>query len=320
MQIKKTVLTLLIIALFFGGLAIYTNRVNKQVEQPVITESTEKYEEAAPYRETKQNIRVLPEEYQVYGEDGVMYLKYLFDSKARESIYGKMGDIGLSPYRELRVEPDGTETPYLNHLYDYDNDGNIIKEQIQWLDSEDPTVISSVQQNTYTYNDRGKMTSMIASTLNENQVFKAQYSDSFIYDENGLLEKILHYDGDYVSHYFRCTCNTNGDPVLMEEYSPDDIYMGKKEMTYAEDGQILTYKETTESGGPVMAMEYVYDSSDYLREIIQTDYSAWTETDDNGNVSVIRDEYVNTIVVVYPEGTKLGEYSPSFSQENSEVE
>ena len=279
---KKIIIPLLVLTIALvgaGTAALFIDRdkppdVPETAETEIpdaLQESTEAYVPAEPYRDSNANQKVLPEKVEISDANGNVYMTEEYNPDTRSMKIGEFGEIGLYPEKVYLHDNEGTVL-LEQHEYDYNDDGMVVLDQCyidpnpydeteEWeLETESEfTYYNGLlsREDYYSYDNTGKRT--LATSI------------VWTYDENGFAVRRDIYDGTTLSYYEDITCNTNGSPVEIRQYTYNDVLTGVKEYTYSETGEFLTYKEYSgEKESLNLEREFHYDSKDYLREIVET--------------------------------------------------
>lgn len=280
--------------------------IQTETETEMLTEKETEYISAEEYRESKVDEKVIPNAIEVSDGKGHVYFVYEYDDQSRNMVVGEYGEIGKYPSQICFIGNDGVERIMEKHSYQYNDDGMVIAEECyadeDLYDDKDSFVPVSGTEFTYY---EGKMAKEIDYIYDYQGVKKPSNTYEFYYDGNGFLSRMDVLDGNgLLSYYEEVTCNTNGSPAVIRQYTFDGILMGIKEYGYRDDGNVLTYQEYSgEKENLIVETEYLYDDKDYLRKAVMTDY----EQQEDGAVKETTTHYL----VRYSEGNeeKLGKFS-----------
>lgn len=266
------------------------------------------YIEETPYRKTRADEKVLPQSIEVSDMDGNVYMIEEFDDNARQMIIGKYGEIGRYPSKIYFIGNDRNKMLLERHVYEYDREG-IIKKDFCYIDPNpyddrnEEKLSSSAEFTCYD----GKVAKEIDYLYDSNGKRHATTTFEYSYDENGFLRRTDVYDGSVLSYYEEITCNTNGSPALLRQYTYDGVLMGVKEYTYSGDGNILSYREYS-GDKEYMNTEsvYQYDSNDYPRKVIVSNYDYFSDSinEETNNPEITYEVY--NFIYSEKNQTKLG--------------
>lgn len=282
-----------------------TETASETVESaPAESEADEDYVQAEPYRKSRSDEKIIPERLEISDENGKLVMIQEFNADSRNMVIGEYGEIGLYPEEVYLVTNDG-EVLIERYTYEYNDDGMVTTEAC--YQNPDPFSDDSSERLTsvteYTYYD-GRLSREDYYVCEDSGARTLTTTTEWEYDSNGFPVKKNIYNGSLLAYYEDITCNTNGKPVEMRQYTYDNVLTGIREYTYTEAGEYLTYKEYVgDHNYLAVDTQYVYDSRDYLREVNVTYYD-YTDDEENDGPTVTEEHYN----YIYPEEdqNKLG--------------
>lgn len=227
------------------------------------------------YRPSKRDEKVIPNEIAVSDENGNLFRIEEYDEKSRNAVIGDSGEIGLHPIRVYFVGNDGEKRLMEWHAYQYNNDGMVEKEVCY----SDPDIYDDVQEEHAVYEEEteyrdGNVASIKDYYYDEAGNKSLASTCIYFYDNDGNLTKKEMWNESSLAYYEEITCNEHGSPVEIRQYNYDGTLAGVKECTYIEDGSIASYREYSGDKEYILtSVDYVYDSKDYLRSAVVTNYS-----------------------------------------------
>lgn len=308
----------LVIALMGAGMAALIMNREKEPDsaetetetEHAQAESAEEYVPAEPYRDSKANQKILPERVEISDADGNVYMTEEYNPEIRSMQIGKFGEIGLYPEKVYLHDKEGTVL-LEQHEYGYDEDGMVISDQCYI----DPNPYDGTEEwelekeSVFTYYD-GLLAKEEYYSHDNTGVKTLANSIVWTYDDNGFAVRRDIYTGTVLSYYEDITCNSNGSPVEIRQYTYNDVLTGVKEYTYSETGEFLIYKEYSGDKETLnLEREFHYDSKDYLREIVET-YSdgPYEYVEGEENEPVYTQEFYT---LIYPDDmqSKLGTWN-----------
>ena len=311
---KKIIVPVLILVVALAGAwtaSLLLNRDKKtEVTEMAETEatetqpvSTEEYIPAEPYRDIKANQKILPERMEISDSDGNIFMTEEYNPDIRSMQIGKFGEIGLYPEKVYLHDIEGTIL-LEQHEYQYDDDGMVISDKC-YTDSnpyDDKEEWELKKESEFTY--YGGLLSK-EDYFSYDNTGKRTLANSIIwtYDDNGFAVRRDIYNGTILSYYEDITCNTNGSPVEIRQYTYSGVLTGVKEYTYSETGEFLTYKEYTGDKESLnLERDFYYDSKDYLRQIVETYSDGPYEYVEGGDYDPVYSKEIYTLI--YPDDVR----------------
>ncbi len=214
--------------------------------------------------------------YLVGGTEPISAEGWEYDEAGRiisEFGYDSDGNIGDKLDYAYSVDSNGRETEayavadgekYLMRSYEYDEDGNCVRENYY-----DPYTGALTDIKASEYDSNGNVTSSteyyVFQDSNGEDMLRFSNQSEYTYDEEGnlLTEKVYNEDEEHDSEKFLSVTRTNtysdGKLILTEHMAPETGLVGKEEYEYDENGNLVLYRRTSYSEiDVVLEKKYTY--------------------------------------------------------------
>lgn len=161
-------------------------------------------------------------------------------------------DVQKQPLEIRAYQPNGILLG--RHVYTYDDQGNMLSENIYYMGSEEPSYT-----RIYTYDEQGRKLTYQYSSKHYSSLTE------YVYNEQGVQTEALNYnDKNVLSSRTAYTYDEQGNVIKEQCYDNDGntSHRINCEYTYNEQGKVLTKKETGSWGDKLF--EYTYDEQGRL--------------------------------------------------------
>lgn len=243
--------------------------------EEVVEEVTEEVEEEEPEQIVEEKYICLAET--SYNADGSV-------DRLTKYIYNESGDM----IEETGCDVDGNVVRSASYEYEYDADGNKIKETENWTNAQND--LSGSISREYEYDANGNVTKF---TLSNSDV-EGFYTDEYEYDANGNTIKDIYTDFDAdgneeSSSFHEYEYDASGNIIKEISDIGSGTFVYEYENEYDENGNIIKYTcNHADEDGEVFSTdlcEYKYDDENRLLSETIYDWSGviYHEYDEHGN-------------------------------------